>query len=134
MTFSCPFTSNFRFGHVTKVPSNRLKLHSDPFLNDTKIDFNDQEKCCIFIINHGANANGTIDNTDPDRMTPLHRALWSGYDRIGESLIRAGANINAVWGSKGWTPFHSVYMSLESTLAGERSLTLFSLSKSSKLT
>lgn len=111
---------------IKKVPFHIFKLHTNPFLNNTIVDANAQEMCCLLLINNGVNVNGTHDNTDPDSVSPLHFAIWYGYDRIGEFLIRAGANINTVRGRLACTPLHSVYMPLEVTLAGKRSLTRFS--------
>lgn len=106
------------------MPVDRLELHTNPFLNNTEVDFNNQENCCTFIIDHGANANGT----DPDsgNMMPLHIALWTGYNRIAESLIRAGANINAVSAPFKWTPLTYAYNSVARSVNGKEFSMLFS--------
>ena len=93
---------------ITKVPAFKQMPPTNPFLNDTNVEFGDQEKCCLFLINHGANVNGR-NNTNSTGWTPLHTALSKGYDRIGESLIKFGANINAVANSSGSTPLHTTY-------------------------
>lgn len=80
--------------------------HTKGFCDDTKVDISDQEQCGLFLIDHGANVNGT---STEDKNTPLHLAILSGCNRIGESLIKAGANINAFSNASGWTPLHYAY-------------------------
>ena len=70
-------------------------------------EYNDVEKCCLFLINHGANLNGTSTG---DGYTPLHMAIWSRCNRISESLIKAGANINAFSNATACTPLHYAFM------------------------
>lgn len=76
----------------------------NPFANGTEFDFSDKEKCCLFLVDHGANLNGAGD-LDP----PLHMAISSGCYQIGIALIKAGVNINAVSNDTGWTPLHYAY-------------------------
>lgn len=90
---------------ITKVPWFRRESPVNPFLNNTEVDIRDQEECCLFLISKGANVNEINDRY----LTPLHLALRVGFDRIGESLINAGANINAVEKDTGFTPFHLAY-------------------------
>lgn len=104
--------------HHIKVPSDKKTPETNEFLNYTEIKIEDQEKCGLFLINHGANVNGT--NTNTRHFTPLHMVIRIGYDRFAEHLIKAGADINAVRGSKEWTPLHSAYMYMTN---GKRSLT-----------
>lgn len=38
--------------------------------------------------------------------TPLHLAVWMGHNAIVQTLVAAGANIEALWGSDSATPLH----------------------------
>ena len=91
---------------------------TNPFLNDTEVDFGEQEKCCLLLIAHGANPNKVTNCIYFDSYTPLHKALISGYDRIGKAMIEAGANVNAI-GKNGKTPFHLTFQAKEHLMNGK---------------
>lgn len=94
---------------ITKVPWSGSE-NTNPFLNNTKVNFGDHENVCLLLINHGANVNFVRKINDTNTgWTLLHSALIGGYDLIGESLIKAGANINVAELSHGWTPLHLTY-------------------------
>lgn len=69
-----------------------------------ELDISDKEKCCLFLIDHGANVNGA-----GVRNPPLHMAISAGCYQIAKALIKVGANITAVSNATGWTPLHYAY-------------------------
>lgn len=51
----------------------------------------------------------SVDITDNDGMTPLHRAAVKGFVEIGQLLIRHGASVTRQ-DERGWTPLHIAAM------------------------
>lgn len=84
------------------------------FLDNAPVSFSDQEKCCLFLIEHGANVN--LHNEVVDRMSLLNTAVYYDLDRIADALIKAGADLNSVNGQVftiyAWATEHCSFMFL----------------------
>lgn len=106
----------------------------NPFL-DEPVSFSDQEKCCLFLIEHGANVN--LHKDEVNRETLLHQAISNDFNRIAEALMKAGAEINSTNGNvftKGMTPLHLAYKTITLRLIGSGSLSLFAVVETSEQT
>lgn len=81
---------------ITIVDTDPDEWIENQFLYNAPVSFSDQEKCCLFLIEHGANVN--LHNEVVDRMSLLNTAVYYDLDRIADALIKAGADLNSVNG------------------------------------
>lgn len=81
---------------ITIVDTDPDEWIENQFSDNAPVSFSDQEKCCLFLIEHGANVN--LHNEVVDRMSLLNTAVYYDLDRIADALIKAGADLNSVNG------------------------------------
>ncbi|KAK0720173.1 hypothetical protein B0H67DRAFT_178541 [Lasiosphaeris hirsuta] len=70
-----------------------------------------REDAVSFLIEQGADLE--VIGPSPTARTPLAQAAYYCFTGIADRLIKAGANVEAVEDSSGWTPLHTAYDSPE---------------------
>ncbi|KAK3359599.1 ankyrin repeat-containing domain protein [Lasiosphaeria hispida] len=70
-----------------------------------------REDAVSFLIEQGADLE--VIGPSPTARTPLAQAAYYSFTGIASRLIKAGANLEAVEESSGWTPLHTAYDSPE---------------------
>lgn len=81
---------------ITIVDTDPDEWIENQFSDNAPVSFSDQEKCCLFLIEHGVNVN--LHNEVVDRISLLNTAVYYDLDRIADALIKAGADLNSVNG------------------------------------